>query len=125
LRKNVVFDFLNANNLQAIVSRSLFQFYPMVNLWFDIQTALEARLDLVHLTAAPVSVADVSRHGFGRVFEQQLVGTPAKYDLRTRHAAVFGTAGPYQYSARETIQAVRAYAQSEPVTLKTAPGVTA
>jgi len=57
LRKNVVFDFLNDNNLAAIDSRGVFQFYPMVNLWYDIKSALRAGVRLVHLTAEPVSVA--------------------------------------------------------------------
>ena len=81
--------------------------------------------DLVHLTAAPVSVAEVSRQGFGKPFDQELAGTPATYDMRTRHSKVFGAEGAYQYSVRETIQAIRAYAQSEPVTLKPASGATA
>jgi nucleoside-diphosphate-sugar epimerase len=114
LRKNVIFDFLNDNNLQAIESRGVFQFYPMVNLWHDIQIALRAGLALVHLTAAPVSVAAVAALGFGRSFDQILPGTPARYDLRTRHAGLFGGEGPYQYSQRETLLAIRAYAQSEP-----------
>ena len=122
LRKNVIFDFLNTNNLPAIESRGLFQFYPMVNLWHDICVAVDAGLRLVHLTAAPVTVADVSLQGFGRSFQQELAGTPGSYDMRTRHAAVFGAAGDYQYSARETIQAIRTYAQSEPLALKPAPG---
>jgi len=124
LRKNVIFDFLNNNNLYAIESRGIFQFYPMVNLWFDIQVALIAGLRLVHLTAAPLSVAEVSRHGFGKPFDQELVCTPATYDMRTRHSKVFGGEGAYQYSVRETIQAIRAYAQSEPGTLIAAPGAT-
>lgn len=122
LRKNVIFDFLNGNNLQAIDSRGVFQFYPMVNLWWDIQTALHAGLRLVHLVAAPVSVAEVSAEGFGKSFDQPHTGKPAAYDLRTRHAALFGGAGDYQYSRRETILAVRAYAQSEPIVSKTQEG---
>lgn len=118
LRKNVIFDFLNDNNLHAIDSRGVFQFYPMVNLWYDIQLALNAHLKLVHLTAEPISVADVSLKGFGNTFDQALTNTPATYDMRTRYAQVFGASGHYQYSARETIQAVRAYAQSEPRTIK-------
>ena len=114
LRKNVIYDFLNDNNLHAIDSRGVFQFYPMVNLWWDIQTALQAGLKLVHLTAEPISVADVSEFGFGKAFTQPMTHPPAEYDMRTRHAAVFGGNGNYQYSQRETIQAVRAYAQSEP-----------
>lgn len=123
LRKNVIFDLLNTNNLHAIESRGIFQFYPMVNLWFDIQRAQEAGLSLVHLTAEPISVADVSLHGFGRQFTQSLANPPARYDMQTQHAHIFGSSGQYQYSSYETIQAIRAYAQSEPITLKSETGV--
>lgn len=118
LRKNVIFDFLNDNNLQAIDSRGVFQFYPMVNLWYDIQVALNAGLKLVHFTAEPISVASVALEGFGKVFETVFSGPAATYDMQTKHAQVFGASGRYQYSARETIQAVRSYAQSEPRTIK-------
>jgi hypothetical protein len=118
LRKNVIFDFLNDNNLHAIDSRGIFQFYPMVNLWYDIQTALNAGLQLVHLSAEPLSVADVSKQGFGKSFDRALTNAPAIYDMRTRHAQIFGGAGYYQYSSRETIQAIRTYAQSEFFSIK-------
>lgn len=121
LRKNVIFDLHNANQLHAIESRGSFQFYPMVNLWADIATALKARLKLVHLTAAPITVAQVAQEGFGRTFTQTLENrAPAVYDMQTLHAEVFGGRGAYQYSQRETIQAIRSYAQWEPRTL--APG---
>lgn len=119
LRKNVIFDFLNDNNLQAIESRGVFQFYPMINLWYDIQKALDAGLRLIHLTAEPVSVAEISANGFGKPFNQTLANLPASYDVQSKYAALFGGHGGYQYSKRETIQAVRAYFQSEPITIKT------
>jgi hypothetical protein len=75
---------------------------------------------LVHLTAEPISVAEVARDGFGRVFANTLSNSPARYDFQSNHAALFGGHGVYQYSKRETLQAIRAYAQSEPPTLKTA-----
>jgi hypothetical protein len=34
-------------------SRGVFQFYPMVNLWYDIQSALQANPCLVHLIEVP------------------------------------------------------------------------
>jgi dTDP-4-dehydrorhamnose reductase len=125
LRKNVIFDFLNKNNLNTIESRGIFQFYPMVNLWYDIQTALNANLQLVHLTAAPISVANVSKLGFGNSFDQELVNTPTIYDLRTLHAGIFGATGHYSYSTRETLLAIRTYAQTEPHTLKFESGANA
>ncbi len=117
LRKNVIFDFLNDNEIAKIDSRGVFQFYPTVNLWFDVQAALEIGLRLVHLNAEPISVSDIAHLGFGRQFHNPVSQAPARYDLITRHAEALGGRGPYLYSARETIQAVRAFAQSEPVTL--------
>ena len=113
LRKNIIFDFLNNNNLNIIDSRGVFQFYPMVNLWFDIQRALSAELNLVHITAEPISVAEVAEQGFGKPFTQTIGDSFATYDMRTCHAACFGIEGNYQYGRRETIQAIRAYAQTE------------
>lgn len=117
LRKNVIFDFLNNNNIEVIDSRGVFQFYPMVNLWYDMQLSLQAGLKLVHLTAEPVSVAAVSQLGFGKLFDQTLNSPPAAYDMRTCYASIFGANGAYQYTKRETLQAVRAYAQSEPASI--------
>lgn len=117
LRKNVIFDLHNKNNLHAIEGRSIFQFYPMSSLWYDIQIALKAGLSIVHLTAEPISVADVSLHGFGSPFTPALENSPVRYDMQTLHAQVFGSSGQYQYSARETIQAIRFYTQSESINL--------
>ncbi|MFJ3484557.1 pyridine nucleotide transhydrogenase [Pseudomonas sp. NPDC090202] len=119
LRKNVIFDLLNHNNLDAIDSRGRFQFYPMVNLWHDIRVALDAGLSLIHLCAEPLSVADVALHGFGKAFTHELPGVAPAYSMQTRHADLFGVTGHYQYSARETLLAVRSYAQSEPRSLET------
>lgn len=113
LRKNIIFDFLHNNNIDKIDHRSIFQFYPMVNLWSDIQIALQSGLGLVHLTAEPCSVAEVSMEGFGIPFSNAILSEPPNYDLRSLYADVFGGQGHYQYSRRESIQAIRAYAQSE------------
>lgn len=124
LRKNVIFDLLHRNNLHALDSRAIFQFYPMVNLWYDISMALEAALSVVHLTAEPISVGDVSSRAFNRPFDQVLPRPPAVYDMRSCFADVFGGKRHYQYSRRESLQAIRAYAQSEPrkPTLESDPG---
>jgi hypothetical protein len=60
-------------------------------------------------------VEEVAREGFGRDFRNTVEGrVPASYDLKSRHAALFGGCGAYQYGRRESLIAIRAYAQSEP-----------
>lgn len=114
LRKNVLFDLHNGHQCDAIDGRAAFQFYPMVNLWSDIQTALAAGLDLVHLCAEPLGVAELARQAFGRTLGPAPDGPAPRYDMRSLHAPLFGGAGHYTYSARESLLAIRAYAQSEP-----------
>jgi len=118
LKKNIIFDFLNNNNLHMIESRGVFQFYPMVNLWHDIQIAVRAKLNLVHLTAEPISVYDIASKCFGVDFTQQFDQQPARYDMQTGYAEIFGGVGNYQYTAKETLTAIRAYAQSEIISVK-------
>jgi nucleoside-diphosphate-sugar epimerase len=114
LRKNVIFDLHNDNGLHDVDGRAVFQFYPMVNLWFDLQTAVAAGLRCVHLAAEPLSVADVAATAFNRRFDHVRDAAAVRYDMRSRHAGLFGGVGDYQYSRRESLQAIRAYAQSEP-----------
>lgn len=114
LRKNLVYDLQHGRALDGVDSRATYQFYPMVNLWQDIAVALAASLPLVHLAAQPLSVEEVAREGFGRRFTQVLPGPVPAYDMRSRHAALWGATGAYQSGRRESLQAIRAYAQSEP-----------
>jgi hypothetical protein len=114
LRKNIIYDILHNNDPHKVDRRAMFQFYPMVNLWFDLQSALSAGHPLVHLTAEPLSVAEVSEGGFGQPFEHEIEDkTPPTYDFQTIHASAYGGHGSYQYSKRESLQAIRAYAQTE------------
>ena len=118
LSKNIIFDFLNDNNVDRIESRGVFQFYPMVNLWADLKIAMEASQKLVHFSSEPISVADVAQKGFGFPCTQHFAErVPGFYDMHSKHVSIFGAEGPYMYSQKETLTAIRAYAQSEPVTL--------
>ncbi|MCK3658818.1 pyridine nucleotide transhydrogenase [Pasteurellaceae bacterium Pebbles2] len=118
LQKNVIFDFLNNNNLNMIDSRGTFQFYPMVNLWSDIQIALKNQLKLVHLTTEQISVQEIAEQGFNFNFEQKLDNPVASYNMKSCYDLLFNGNNGYQYSKKEVLLAIRAFAQSEPITLK-------
>ena len=117
LKKNIIFDIHNQNELLKIDSRGVFQFYPMVNLWTDIEHAIKLGLSLIHLTAEPIKTSEISAYGFGQPFRNHVLDHPPTYDFQTKYANQFGSTGQYTYNKRETLQAVRAYAQSEPKAL--------
>ncbi len=114
LRKNIIYDIHNNNSVEKIDSRSVYQFYPMVNLWSDLQAALSLGISLLHLTAEPLSVRQISEDGFGIPFDNPIIDSPPSYDFQTALAILMGGEGRYTYSKRESLQAVRSYAQTEP-----------
>lgn len=113
LKKNIIYDFLNDNNLDAIDSRGVFQFYPMVNLWADIEIAIKNDLSLIHLSAEPLSVSEIAQQCFNLDFNNILANKPAAYDFRTEYTSLYCNNAIYQYSKREVLLAIRHYAQSE------------
>lgn len=95
LKKNAIYDLLYNNQIEKIDSRSVFQFYNVRRLWRDIRIAAGARLSLIHLATEPVSIAEVARCAFGMEWCNHLAASPPNYDLRSRHAALFGGVGGY------------------------------
>jgi nucleoside-diphosphate-sugar epimerase len=113
LKKNVIFDFLHDNDVQKIDSRGVFQFYDTTRLWNDLEIAMRNRLPLVHLATEPVSVADVARAAFNIEFDNRVAESPARYDMRTRHAALFGGENPYIENSRQVLDGIAAYVARE------------
>ena len=105
LRKNVLHDLLNGNMLEAVDPESEFQWYDVSRLWADLQLVLAARLELVNLTVEPVATREI----LARCFPDVRVGSPAgdtRYDVRTRHAAVFGRYGHYLRGRDEVLAGI-------------------
>ncbi len=113
LKKNVIFDFLHDNDVRKIDSRGVFQFYDTTRLWRDVEIAMRHRFPLVHLPTEPVSVADVIRVAFGAEFDNHMNVAPARYDVRTRHAALFGGSGAYVESAAQTLAGIAEFVARE------------
>lgn len=95
LKKNAIYDLLHNNQIDNIDSRALFQFYNVRRLWRDVRLAAGAGLSLVHLVTQPLSMAEVTRTAFGMKWDNHLSATPPFYDLRTRHAPLYGGADGY------------------------------
>ena len=113
LRKNAIYDLAHNNNLDKIDRRGVFQFYPMKDLWSDLEIALGAGVPLIHLSAPPISIEKIAQEAFGIAFGNELAAPPARYDLRTKYANIFNASGFYQKTLAQTLAAIKDYAQQE------------
>jgi nucleoside-diphosphate-sugar epimerase len=113
IKKNVIHDFLKNHETEKIDSRGVFQFYGLHRLWSDLEAAMKHRLHLLHLPTEPVSVGEVARFAFGREFMNHVAQTPARYDVRTRHAALLGGVGDYLESKAAELEGIRLFVDHE------------
>jgi hypothetical protein len=109
IKKNIIHDFLKNHLVEKIDSRGVFQFYGLHRLWSDLEIALAKKLTTVHLPTEPVSVAEVARAAFGREFTNHVVERPARYDIRTRHAKLFGGVGHYLENKPSELKGIRRF----------------
>jgi len=112
LKKNAIYDLLNDNQVGNINPAGVFQWYGLARLARDLETARAAKLKLVNLFTAPIAMSEIVATHFPAA-SVGLSRQPAPlYDLRTRHAALFGGGGNYIESADEVRAGIAAYVKS-------------
>ncbi|GAA2567645.1 hypothetical protein [Microbacterium binotii] len=113
IKKNVIFDLLHDNNVDRIHPGGHFQYYDLTRLAGDIALAQRHDLELINLATEPVSTARLAEEVFGRELVAPEGVSAGRYDMHTRHAALWGRDDAYLASADEVVDAVRAFVQSE------------
>lgn len=112
LKKNALFDLLHDNQVEKIHPDATYQFYDVRWLWPDVEKAQAADLQLVHLVTEPIAMREIASRCFGREL-QAPAGAPARYDVRSRHAALWGGAGGYVRRRGEVLAALEAFVEEE------------
>lgn len=103
---------LGASATQFHHPDTTYQYYAIDRLWQDIGIALDAGLSHLHLVAEPLTASAIHARLTGR----PMPDTPARLhreDMRTRHSALWGAEGPYQFSAAATLDRLAAFYASE------------
>lgn len=103
LKKNVIYDLMHENMVDAINPASRFQWYPLRRLPDDLSRLLDTPLNSVNVAPAPVLTSDIIGRFFPRVPTGEQVLPAPHYDVRTRHAAVLGGVGDYHLSAPQVL----------------------
>lgn len=113
LKKNVIFDLLNDNNVDRIHKDGVYQYYNLGNIWKDIQTALNNNLPLVNFATPPVSTEEVARECFGIEFTNAPDDVkPAYWDMHSKYAQLYGGEGEYLYTKASELADIKAFVEN-------------
>jgi nucleoside-diphosphate-sugar epimerase len=118
LKKNVIFDLMHDNNLDRIHYAGSYQYYNLANLWKDISQALDNNLTLLNLATAPVRTDELADYAFGiKDFKTEPEGfAAAKWDMRTKHDALFGGKDGYLYTKQQMLDDVKNFVAEQRAT---------
>ena len=116
LTKNIVFDLKNKNILESINPHSTLQWYPLSNLYRDIEKVIERNISLINLSVEPVKTQDIINIAPLTTAERAIISTkpmhPAFYDVKSKYAQLFGGNNGYIVSAEESLAEIQKYFKS-------------
>src|SRR5207249_2496635 len=90
LNKNVLYDLLIDHEVQNLHPDGVFQYYAVAHLWRDANIALERALPVLNLACEPIPTRELALRCFGRELTQYPSAPPTIYDVRSKHAPLWG-----------------------------------
>jgi len=112
LKKNLLYDIKNNNELYKFNLESKYQFYPIRYLWKDIQIAKNNNINLIHLNSEPISVKEIANISDKETSEFTEKKNKAAYDLLTKHGKVYKTESSYLYDKDKVVSEIKEYFQN-------------
>ena len=109
LKKNIIYDFINNNDVEKINPNSSFQFYSLEHLTKDIELALKNNLQLLNISSEPLSVQEVAQVCLGHKLPESNV-QGIKYDYKSAYASMYGGKNGYLYNKAQVLSDLKAYA---------------
>ncbi|HUQ20925.1 MAG TPA: NAD-dependent epimerase/dehydratase family protein [Gemmatimonadaceae bacterium] len=109
LKKNALYDLLHDHQVDAIDPRAVYQFYDVTRLARDIDIAENAQLSSLNVATEPIAIDVVAHQIFARILALPDDRIAARYDMRTRHAGLFGGKFGYLQSAEDVLQDMKAW----------------
>ena len=114
LKKNALYDLINLNRTDNIVPNATFQWYPMRRLNRDLELITAAGINLINVTAEPVTIEEVRTRFFPQVAIGPPVASPPRYDLRTIHDVLLGGHGGYHLRAAQVFDEMASFLAESP-----------
>jgi nucleoside-diphosphate-sugar epimerase len=103
LKKNVIYDLLHDNCLDAIHPHGSLQYYDVRRLWCDLQVVMRKNLRVVNFATEPIETCKIVQRYFSDKRIASQAARPSIYDVRTEHAEYFGGSHGYIYSAEQVL----------------------
>lgn len=110
LKKNFLFDLKHNKLINLINPNSVFQYYPIQNIWSDIQMAIDKKIKLIHLNAEPIKLKNIIFLKLKK-FNKKEFNKQNKifYDMKSIYAKKLKNKINYFYSKKYVLNVIKNY----------------
>ena len=116
LKKNVIYDLLHDNCLDAIQPLSSFQYYDLRYLTSDLDRVVTEGIRVLNLATEPIMTKDIiDNFAPGKIVGTN-AGGPVHYDFRSKYDTLWGCRGGYLYDAATVLREIGEFMQSQRAT---------
>ncbi|MDA9192735.1 hypothetical protein N9O27_00905 [Flavobacteriaceae bacterium] len=91
LKKNIIYDFMNDNQINKIHSESKHQFYNLNDLTSDINLILKKNIKLINLVTEPIKVREIANYCFNVDFNNYTESEPDNYNISSKYRDFYRT----------------------------------
>ncbi|MEI6535114.1 MAG: NAD-dependent epimerase/dehydratase family protein [Verrucomicrobiaceae bacterium] len=113
LKKNVIFDLLHDNCLDAIQPLSSFQYYHLKHLSADLEKMVRENIRVLNLATEPVSTKAILDSFAPEKVVGSNAGAPAHYDFRSNYDALWNCRDGYLYDAPTVLREIGEFMRAE------------
>lgn len=109
LKKNFIYDMMTTGDSLWTDYRSTYQYYNLSHLWSDIRKALDHKITALNITSCPISSKELAKECFDKTFTNITQNGPVNYDIKSKHASLFGGRDGYLYSRKTVIDEIKQF----------------
>ena len=109
LKKNVIYDLLHDNCLDAINPESSFQYYNVERLWRDLEALDRLGIPVMNFVTEPVTTAAIVERFFAGKLIGPGSGPAVNYDIRTRFGEQLGGGPHYLADADQVLEGLEEF----------------
>ena len=113
LKKNIIFDYLNNNEVEKIDTRHQFQFYNLNRIGKDMLAIFEHDIPLINMVTEPVLAAEVKNICTSDSSENIVADKIVSYNMKSIHALKLGGLDGYLSDKSEVIQGITQFAGNQ------------
>lgn len=108
-----VLDKYNVTSLMFTDSDDVFQYYDLSELKKHIDLCFDKGIQTINLVTEPMSAKELYFYMFKKHFENSLPRSKQYYNLKTKHASVFGGENGYIHSKKEMLDRIKQFVEDQ------------